>query len=209
VQTVNKGKGRLAGVKDDVREMLFFMSSKNFSDSRGKNKYKNLRDNLASWSKEELLEALKVEDNSGRTLLPYAARDLDALKIILASLSKEELLEAVKAQNQNGITVLQNAALGSAETLRVILELYPAEERLEAVKAKDNQGHNALIFAASYPRNFEVIRELIPNALDGAKVSPDNEAVKGKQPLAGFFAHKTPLNEDNDDDDDLLPKKTI
>jgi ankyrin repeat protein len=124
------------------------------------------------------LEALKAQDDEGRTVLHWAADDPESLKALLSLYPEQERLEAVKAQDDEGTTVLHQAA-DNPESLKTILSLYPEQERLEALKAQDNDDGTVLHWAARNPKSVKVLLSLLPEKerLDALKVQNNRDTI--------------------------------
>ena len=90
------------------------------------------------YPEKERLEAVKVTDLRGNTVLHYAAQNPnpESLRTILELLPEKDHIEAVKVKDPYGHRVLHYAARAAQnpDSLRAILKLLPEQDRIEAVK---------------------------------------------------------------------------
>jgi hypothetical protein len=85
------------------------------------------------------LEAVKVQDKFGHTVLHLVAHNSESLKAILSLVPEKERLEAVKVRDDMGTTVLHRAA-NKPESLKALLTLVPDEERILMLKTEVGSG---------------------------------------------------------------------
>jgi len=102
------------------------------------------------------LEAVKMTNIYGYSLLCAAAKHPESLKILLGVYPKAERLKAVETIDQYGQTVFHLAAR-NAESLKILLELYPETERRKAVETIDQFGQTVFHTAARDAESLKVL----------------------------------------------------
>jgi ankyrin repeat protein len=153
------------GKNHPLAPIHFFTASPGFSD------WSFVVDVLSVVPEPHRLEAVKVKNKFGQTVLHSVANNPESLKAILSLVPEKERLEGVKVKNQFGDTVLHLVA-NNPELLKAILSLYPEEERLEAVKVQDDGGNTVLHHVAKNPESLKTVLSLYPEEerLEAVKV---------------------------------------
>ena len=123
--------------------------------------YELLRLILLSLSPEERLAVINEKSSEGKSVLHFAAHDLEALRAILVLLPESNRLAAVNQKDNNGDSVLHL----NPGALKTILMSLPESDRLAAINEKNNNfGYSVIHLAANNAESLTAILTSIPES---------------------------------------------
>ncbi|KTC96218.1 ankyrin repeat domain-containing protein [Legionella feeleii] len=149
--------------------------------------YKNhelLRLILLSLAPEERLAVINEKSSEGKSVLHFAAHDLEALKAILMLLPESDRLAAVNQKDNNGDSVLHL----NPGPLKTILMLLPESDRQAAINEKNNNfGYSVIHLAANNAESLTAILTSIP---ESARLTLVNEKANNGRTALHSAANK-------------------
>ncbi|MFW2569420.1 hypothetical protein [Legionella sp. 29fVS95] len=146
--------------------------------------YELLRLILLSLSPEERLAVINEKSSEGKSVLHFAAHDLEALRAILVLLPESNRLAAVNQKDNNGDSVLHL----NPGALKTILMSLPESDRLAAINEKNNNfGYSVIHLAANNAESLTAILTSIP---ESARLTLVNEKANNGRTALHSAANK-------------------